>query len=97
LEATVTEVIQAAAELHALCQSQDWQFCFIGGDSLCNVGASPAELFTLISRSLLALAVKSNSFIFYSITLREEFPMPTNLLGTGECSCSALAKESVST
>jgi len=93
----VTEVIQAAAELHALCQSQDWQFCFIGGDSLCNVGASRAKPLTLISRSLLALAVKNNSFSFYLNTLREEFPMSTNLPGTGECSCSALAKESVST
>ena len=30
----MTEVIQAAAELQALCQSQDWQFCFIGGLAL---------------------------------------------------------------
>jgi hypothetical protein len=30
----VTEVILAAAELQAVCQSQDWQFCFIGGLAL---------------------------------------------------------------
>jgi len=30
----VTEVIQAAAELQAVCQTQDWQFCFIGGLAL---------------------------------------------------------------
>jgi hypothetical protein len=27
----VNEVIRAAAELQALCESQQWQFCFIGG------------------------------------------------------------------
>ncbi len=27
----MTEVIQAAAELQAVCQAQGWQFCFIGG------------------------------------------------------------------
>jgi hypothetical protein len=27
----VIEVIKAAAELQALCESQGWQFCFIGG------------------------------------------------------------------
>jgi len=27
----VIEVIKAAAELQAVCQSQGWQFCFIGG------------------------------------------------------------------
>ncbi|HEU4834015.1 MAG TPA: hypothetical protein VFS90_06365 [Pyrinomonadaceae bacterium] len=30
----MNEVIQAAAELQAICQSQDWQFCFIGGLAL---------------------------------------------------------------
>jgi len=30
----VNEVIQAAAELQAVCQSNDWQFCFIGGLAL---------------------------------------------------------------
>jgi hypothetical protein len=30
----VNEVIQAAAELQAVCQSQGWQFCFIGGLAL---------------------------------------------------------------
>ena len=30
----MTEVIQAASELQAVCQSQDWQFCFIGGIAL---------------------------------------------------------------
>jgi hypothetical protein len=30
----VNEVIQAAAELQAICQSQGWQFCFIGGLAL---------------------------------------------------------------
>jgi hypothetical protein len=30
----VTEVIQAAAELQTVCQTQDWQFCFIGGLAL---------------------------------------------------------------
>lgn len=30
----MTEVIQAAAELQAVCQSQDWQFCIIGGLAL---------------------------------------------------------------
>jgi len=30
----VTEVIQAAAELQSICQSQGWQFCFIGGLAL---------------------------------------------------------------
>lgn len=28
------EVIQSAAELQAVCQSQGWQFCFIGGLAL---------------------------------------------------------------
>jgi hypothetical protein len=27
----VTEVIQAAYELQAVCQAQGWQFCFIDG------------------------------------------------------------------
>jgi hypothetical protein len=27
----VNEVIKAAAELQAVCQSQGWHFCFIGG------------------------------------------------------------------
>lgn len=27
----MNEVIQAAAELQAVCQSQGWKFCFIGG------------------------------------------------------------------
>lgn len=30
----MNEVIQAAAELQAVCQSQNWQFCFIGGLAL---------------------------------------------------------------
>ena len=30
----MNEVIQAAAELQAVCQSNDWQFCFIGGLAL---------------------------------------------------------------
>jgi hypothetical protein len=30
----VTEVFQAAAELQAVCQSQAWKFCFIGGLAL---------------------------------------------------------------
>ena len=30
----MTEVIQAAAELQSICQSQGWQFCFIGGLAL---------------------------------------------------------------
>jgi hypothetical protein len=30
----VTDIIEAAAELQAICQSQDWQFCFIGGLAL---------------------------------------------------------------
>ncbi len=30
----MNEVIQAAAELQAVCQSHDWQFCFIGGLAL---------------------------------------------------------------
>jgi len=30
----VNEVIQAAAELQAVCQSEGWQFCFIGGLAL---------------------------------------------------------------
>jgi hypothetical protein len=30
----VNDVIQAAAELQAICQSQGWQFCFIGGLAL---------------------------------------------------------------
>ena len=30
----MTEVIQAAAELQAICESHDWQFCFIGGVAL---------------------------------------------------------------
>jgi hypothetical protein len=30
----VTEVIQAAAELQNICQSQGWQLCFIGGLAL---------------------------------------------------------------
>ena len=30
----VNDVIQAAAELQAICQSQNWRFCFIGGLAL---------------------------------------------------------------
>lgn len=30
----MNEVIKAAAELQAVCQSQGWQFCFIGGLAL---------------------------------------------------------------
>ena len=30
----MNEVIQAAAELQAICQSNNWQFCFIGGLAL---------------------------------------------------------------
>lgn len=30
----MTEVLQAAAELQAVCQTQDWKFCFIGGLAL---------------------------------------------------------------
>jgi Nucleotidyl transferase AbiEii toxin, Type IV TA system len=30
----VTEVIQAASELQAVCQAQGWHFCFIGGLAL---------------------------------------------------------------
>jgi hypothetical protein len=30
----MAEVIQAAAELQSICQSQGWQFCFIGGLAL---------------------------------------------------------------
>ena len=30
----MNEVIQAAAELQSICQSQDWDFCFIGGLAL---------------------------------------------------------------
>ncbi len=30
----MNEVIEAAAELQAVCQSQGWQFCFIGGLAL---------------------------------------------------------------
>ena len=30
----MTEIIQAAAELQAVCQTQDWKFCFIGGLAL---------------------------------------------------------------
>lgn len=30
----MNDVIQAAAELQAICQSHDWQFCFIGGLAL---------------------------------------------------------------
>jgi len=30
----VIEVILAAAELQSVCQSQGWQFCFIGGLAL---------------------------------------------------------------
>lgn len=30
----MNEVIQAGAELQAICQSHDWQFCFIGGLAL---------------------------------------------------------------
>lgn len=30
----MNEVIQAAAELQAICQLHDWQFCFIGGLAL---------------------------------------------------------------
>ena len=30
----MNDVIQAAAELQAVCQSQNWQFCFIGGVAL---------------------------------------------------------------
>lgn len=30
----MNEVIQAAAELQAVCESQGWQFCFIGGVAL---------------------------------------------------------------
>lgn len=30
----MTEVIQAASELQAVCQAQGWQFCFIGGLAL---------------------------------------------------------------
>ena len=30
----MTEVIQAAVELQAVCQTQGWQFCFIGGLAL---------------------------------------------------------------
>lgn len=30
----MNDVIQAAAELQTICQSQDWQFCFIGGLAL---------------------------------------------------------------
>ena len=30
----MTEVIQAASELQAICQAQGWQFCFIGGLAL---------------------------------------------------------------
>ncbi len=30
----MNEVIQAASELQAVCQSQGWQFCFIGGVAL---------------------------------------------------------------
>jgi hypothetical protein len=30
----VTEVIQAAADLQAFCEKQEWQFCFIGGLAL---------------------------------------------------------------
>lgn len=30
----MNEVIRAAAELQAVCQSQGWRFCFIGGIAL---------------------------------------------------------------
>jgi hypothetical protein len=30
----MNEVIHAAAELQAVCQSEGWQFCFIGGLAL---------------------------------------------------------------
>jgi hypothetical protein len=30
----VNEVIRAAAELQAVCESQSWRFCFIGGLAL---------------------------------------------------------------
>ena len=30
----MNDVIQAAAELQNFCQSQGWQFCFIGGVAL---------------------------------------------------------------
>lgn len=30
----MNDVIQAAAELQTVCQSQNWQFCFIGGLAL---------------------------------------------------------------
>ena len=30
----VIDVIQAAAEVQNVCQSHDWQFCFIGGLAL---------------------------------------------------------------
>jgi hypothetical protein len=33
-QSIVNEVIKAAAELQAVCQSQGWQFCFIGGLAL---------------------------------------------------------------
>ena len=34
----MTEVIQAASELQALCHAQGWQFCFIGGLALLRWG-----------------------------------------------------------
>ena len=34
----MTEVIQAASELQAVCQARGWQFCFIGGVALLRWG-----------------------------------------------------------
>ncbi|MDQ3665837.1 MAG: nucleotidyl transferase AbiEii/AbiGii toxin family protein [Acidobacteriota bacterium] len=48
----MNEVIRAAAELQAVCQSQSWQFCFIGGLALQRWG-EPRET-TDVDLSLLA-------------------------------------------
>ena len=62
----MNEVIQAAAELQAVCEEQDWQFCFIGGLALQRWG-EPRET---IDADLSLLADFGNEGPFIQILLK---------------------------
>jgi hypothetical protein len=62
----VTEVIQAASELQAVCQAHGWQFCFIGGLALQRWG-EPRET---IDADLTLLAGYGEEQPFVEVLLR---------------------------
>ena len=87
----VNEIIQAAAELQAVCQSRDWQFCFIGGLAL-QRWSEPPETVDVDLLCSPVLEMSSNSVMSFSNISLRGFPMPRPLHANAASYCFAHQK-----